>query len=61
MCNSRGWSLLGAQKGGTIGKKFGYLKSIPLTYQWPNALIFGMEHYLGTRRFKFVQIKFLGS
>jgi len=41
--------------------KFGYLKSIPLAYQCTNALIFGMKRYLGTRRFKFVQIKFLGS
>jgi len=51
----------GPERGYNRGN-FGYLKNIPLTNHYgPKALLFGMKHYLGTRRFKFVQIKFLGS
>jgi len=42
---------------------FGYLKHIPLTNQWPECIdiMFLVWSNLGTKRFKFVQIKFLGS
>jgi len=51
----------GAQKEGTIGEIFRYLKKFLSQTNGPNALLIGMKCYLGTRRFKFVQIKSLGS
>jgi len=44
----------------TIGEILGIWKIFLSQTNCPNALIFGMKH-LGTRGYKVVQIKFLGS
>jgi len=59
-CANQGTGPFRAQKEATNMGNFGYLKYIPLTIYWPECIAISYEAFFGTRRFNFVQIKFLG-